>query len=468
MTTGWSKDAGYRVFRRFLANVLSQGGSVLLQLLSVPIFFAYWGNSIYGSWLILFTIPSLLSFSDLGLSTSAGNAMIHAVALQRVPEAVRLFQSTLFGITCAGSIIFIVTLGIVTFFPQALISIEGNSEADVATVIVFLAAYSVATQFICLITVGFRSDGRYALGSVLFFATSTVEYLVVMAVVLLGGKCVAVSAALFVVRTLGCVCLSRVLALRVPWLRQGFDDARIATLRSLARQSLAVLALPMAQATTLQGTVLVLGSLLSPGSVSAFVTVRTATRAGVQAVYLLNHALMPEFAAVGARDDAVRCAQLVIVNFLGIAITLAPVAFVLLAFGPVLIGAWTHGHVVPDRSLVVGMVAIMMVNAIWQPTANLLLALNRQESYAYAYVTLSFACLSLAYVLITYHGLEGAVIANFVLDMIMLIIIFYLVFLKQELGEIETKAGFARLKSTVRLRWISSWLYRRYPPANGA
>jgi O-antigen/teichoic acid export membrane protein len=463
MATGWSKDAGGRVLRGFLANALSQGGIILLQLLSVPIFFIYWGSAVYGSWLILFTLPSLLSFGDLGLSTSAGNDMIYAVASGRLSRAVGVFQSVLLAITCAGISVLIITVGIVAFIPSVLVPLGGHSSRDVAVIIVFLAAYSVALQYSGLFMAGFRSDGRYAFGSLLLFAISMVEYFVVMTIVVIGGKCIAVSAAFFVVRTLGCVSMSGILALRVPWLRQGFGDARMATLRGLAGKSLAAVALPIGYATTLQGTVLVLGSLLSPTLVSTFVTVRTATRMGVQGVSLLNHALMPEFAAVEARDDSIQRSQLVVANFFGIVITLAPIALVLIAFGPLLVGAWTRGHVVPDRSLVVGMVAVMIANGIWQPTSNLLLALNRQESYSYVYLALSLACLALSYVLISDFGIAGAVASNLLLDTMMLSLIFYLIFVPCRLGEIDLKAGFKRLTDTFRMRLRSSGLFRRQP-----
>jgi O-antigen/teichoic acid export membrane protein len=443
--TGWSKGVGKRVLTGFLANMLSQGGSIILQLVSIPIFLSYWSNAIYGSWLICFTLPALLSFGDLGLSTSAGNAMIHATALGRLPEAIRLFQSVLLAIGCIGIAMLIITVGVVTFFPAVLISIEGHSTHDVAMVIIFLAGYSAVSQYSGLLAVGFRSDGRYALGSILSFAVNSAENLVAIAVVIMGGKCVAVAASFFAVRALGCISLSRILALQVPWLRQGFADASMSALRGLARQSLAVLALPIAQTTMLQGVVLMVGSLLSPASVTIFVTVRTAARMGFQGALLVNHALMPEFAAVGARDDALQRSQLVVANFLGIALALVPVALILLTFGPSLIGLWTHGHVVPDRSLVAGLVAVMIVNGIWHPTSNLLLALNRQGSYAYVYVATSLVCLGLTYVLIGRFNIWGAIAANLVLDSTMLTFVFYLIFVRQDLGSVSLKAGSERL-----------------------
>jgi hypothetical protein len=67
------------MFRRILmgigANTLAQVSIAFIQLLAVPILIQSWGVTRYGTWLMIFTLPSALAISDFGFATSAGNDM---------------------------------------------------------------------------------------------------------------------------------------------------------------------------------------------------------------------------------------------------------------------------------------------------------------------------------------------------------------------------------------------------------
>lgn len=49
-----------------LANVVQKIVRIADQLLLVPFFLTHWGAAMYGEWLTLTIIPSVLAFSDLG------------------------------------------------------------------------------------------------------------------------------------------------------------------------------------------------------------------------------------------------------------------------------------------------------------------------------------------------------------------------------------------------------------------
>lgn len=66
-------------FRRLSLGVLANAYDKLviagIQLLLVPVLALHWGIEIYGTWVLLSTIPSFLSASDLGFATAAGTRM---------------------------------------------------------------------------------------------------------------------------------------------------------------------------------------------------------------------------------------------------------------------------------------------------------------------------------------------------------------------------------------------------------
>jgi hypothetical protein len=62
-----------RIISGFGSNLFGQLVTILIQILSLPIFLYYWDMSTYGSWLVLSALPSFLSMADVGMVQAAGN-----------------------------------------------------------------------------------------------------------------------------------------------------------------------------------------------------------------------------------------------------------------------------------------------------------------------------------------------------------------------------------------------------------
>ena len=76
----WRAFFSHRLVAGTLAGTYGQLVQLVVQLLSLPVFTAHWGLAGYGSWLILFTLPSTLAIADLGLTSAGGNSMTAAAA----------------------------------------------------------------------------------------------------------------------------------------------------------------------------------------------------------------------------------------------------------------------------------------------------------------------------------------------------------------------------------------------------
>ena len=103
----------------------------------------------------------------------------------------------------------------------------------------------------------------------------------------------------------------------------------------------------------------------------------------------------------------------------GSLIVVVPGSIVLLLFGPRIVQLWTHGAIQPGFALIAAMTAVMVVNGIWHPLSNLLLAVNRQASYSYVYAVASGVAVALAYPLCQAFGVVGAGLAIVLLDLFM-------------------------------------------------
>ena len=102
---------------------------------------------------------------------------------------------------------------------------------------------------------------------------------------------------------------------------------------------------------------------------------------------------------------------------------LVPGALVLLVFGQKIVALWTHGTVHPPFDLVAVMTAVMLVNGMWHPVSNLILAANRHATYSYTYLAAASASVALTYPLALWRQATGAGLALLALDGFMFLVV---------------------------------------------
>src|ERR1700712_3056048 len=89
----WKALFAHRIVAGTLVGYYGQFIQLGVQLVSLPVFAAHWGLAGYGTWLILFTIPSSLSLADLGLSSAGGNTMTAAATRGEFARARAIYGS---------------------------------------------------------------------------------------------------------------------------------------------------------------------------------------------------------------------------------------------------------------------------------------------------------------------------------------------------------------------------------------
>lgn len=418
-----------RLLRGIGANAFSQIVIIGLQLALVPVLATHWGLKLYGIWILLFTIPSYLALGDFGFATAAGIDMTMKVARGDKAGTLVTYHSALTAIVSVSTTIFIIAAIICTLLPERLVTFDiPVSPTAIRVVLILIVAYGLICLASSILMAGFRCSGHYATGVMGQSATQLVEGVACIVTVLCGGSLLAVAISYVVARTTCVIGQALVLTFQVPWLRLGLRGANVDEIKRLARPAFAAMALPFAQAAFLQGTPLALGAATGAATVPIFTTVRTLIRAGVQFTTLVNHALMPEFSTAVARGDARLQRHFLFATFATDAAILVPGAAVLLFFGQKIVTLWTHDAVNPGFDLVAVMTAVMLVNGMWHPVSNLILAANRHAAYSYIYLVAALVSVALCYPLSLWQGATGAGLALLALDCFMFCIVMRLAY----------------------------------------
>jgi O-antigen/teichoic acid export membrane protein len=410
-----------RLFKGLSANAFSQLVTVVVQLVGVPVLLHAWGPQVYGEWLVLVALPVYLSMTDLGFAQSAANDMTARVGRGDRTGALSVFQSLVrlvFAISIVGLAIVSFVLLNLRFLPY--FRFEAIDAVSVRWILWVLSAQVFAGLVDSVTHAGFRAGGEYALHVGIAAGTRLLQFASIWIVALMGGTPVAAATAFFAVRVVATATAGFVLTRRHRWLTFGTEHANSDELKRLVSPAMANLAFPFAQAVTIQGMVLVVGSILGPIAVVIFSTLRTLTRVPLQLVYAASHAAEPEIAAAFGGGDRVLMRSLFL-QTLRAGLWLAAVAAVVVSVaGSRILEWWTHGNVQMHWLLFAALLGSAVSSVLWYGALIVLRAANLHLRAASAYVVASLLSLACAGVLLAWrHDVAGAGLALLCMDAVM-------------------------------------------------
>ena len=411
-----------RLIAGFGANAFGRVATTFIQLCSVPVYLSHWGTSLYGEWLLLYSIPSYFLLSDIGFGTVAGNEMTMLVAAGNHQEAKAVFQSAWVLITAISISCMFLVLGSFWFLPfdrwfhLHLLTLRSARYAILLLTGTFLLALQET-----LFQSAFRCVGKYAYGTVAKSVLMVLSFAVVMMTIICGGQLTAVALALFLSNGLGTVVLWILLRHNIRWLRLGVEHASLGTIYRLASPAVSFMCFPMATALSLQGTLIVIGHVLGPVAVVVFSTARTISRSAYQAMQLVNTAVWPEMSVAFGQKD-IRLARKLHRRSCQISVILCLCTIcVITIFGNHLWRLWTVGRVATDSVLLNILLLQMFVAAFWFTSAVVPWAINKHQGVARLMLATTIFSLILTWLLCRVDSLRlrGAGIALVIGDALM-------------------------------------------------
>jgi O-antigen/teichoic acid export membrane protein len=396
-----------RLIASFMANIFGRLTTTIIQIIAVPVYLTHWGAHLYGEWLLLSTIPTYFSLSDIGLGSVAGNEMTMLVAAGKLDEALEVFQSVWIVTTACSSFVGVLLFGLIWFVPfDRWVHIQQMSMVDVRIVVLFLGLSTLLSMQETLFQACFRCVGRYAYGTSMRTTFTLSSFMLILVPVLLGLSPRWVALTSMLVNATGTFVLWFLLRREIKWIKFGVKYAHRSAVKRLVSPAIAMLSVPFANSLNLQGILLVIGSILGPTAVVVFSTARTISRSANQVMQLVNNSVWPEVsAAFGARNMDLarklhrRACQLSI--FLCICV-IAVVA----VFGRYIWKIWTVGKIPTDPVLLNIMLFQLLVSAFWFTSSVIPISINKHQSMARLLVVSSTVSLLIAAALMKVPALQ--------------------------------------------------------------
>lgn len=351
-------QTGSVAFGRLKSNRLFRGSAVGLagmvafaavQLVSVPLLSAAFGIRNYGLWLLLWTVPSYFTLSDLGLMTAASNDIASRWAGGHRMEAQRTYRSVGLIIHAVAMTISALVVAALVFSPANLWSAEFLANRDTLLLLVGWAALTLAAS---VPNTAMRASGRFVEASLSWDIGSMVEQLLMLVVAFRTRDMEKTALTLLVVRATILPVQHYLLHRFSPELSLGPGNVSMNEVRRLIGPALGVMGIPVAMALNLQGLLLVVGAFLGPIAVAMIGPTRSLVRIAIQVIGVMNRATIPEIAAAHGRGDVVAQRRLWLINRRLTALALGMTALVYAAIGVPVIAQWTGGRIVPPFLLV--------------------------------------------------------------------------------------------------------------------
>jgi O-antigen/teichoic acid export membrane protein len=397
------------------ANLFGQVVTVAIQLLSLPVFLHFWSLSRYGEWLMLSAIPAYLSAVDVGILSVGMNRMAILAAGGDVESAERIFHSML-----AFALVVIAVVGAIVL-PGLWFFSFGDSGVGVEhrVTLSLLIGAALVCVFCGLFESVFRACDDYPMGIMALNLARVAEWLGSIVGLVLGRSLVDVGLGYFCGRLIANVLTWFYIRYRYPQYRWSTRGASRAELADMVVPGLSYLSLPAANAFSLQGMVLLVGSMFGTPTLAVFSAYRTLARIGFQAVNMLTRVLWPEFSRRYGEGAFATMRGLYRYGTMATMVASIGGTFALYLAGPFVINLWTHGQIVYIPRLFNILLLVSALSGLWQVGLILLTATNRLGAVSIIFVVAAALSLGCAFLAGRRFGLEGAAWATILTEVAM-------------------------------------------------
>lgn len=418
-----------RIFKGIGAGSVGTVLTVIIQLVSIPLFLSSWGDQLYGEWLVFMTLPAYFAMSDFGFGTSGVNEMAMLAGANKKDEAVEVFQSIMALIFIVGGFLVGMALLLVFLSPvYDVLSFEIISKQHFQTCVLFIAVYIMLSLQLNLVKGAFRCENFFTYSVYLQHCMLIMETAILFSCLALGFQPLVVVEAMVAGRVIHFLVACFLLRHKVPWIQFGLSGLNFGVIKKLFEPSVTFLGFPVSNAILQQVPVMMVSHVLGASQVVVWSTTRTLVNMMQQVLGVVLHAIWPEFSrAFGEKDyDFMRLLHRKSVQF-AFWITCSMVVFLALT-GPEIIRIWTNGQIEPSLWVLLALLLSFVLRPIWYMSMIASMSTNNHSRIGRFNIVSASLAVGVGFLLLRFMGLPGLPLGLFLNEVILLFIVLPLSF----------------------------------------
>jgi O-antigen/teichoic acid export membrane protein len=398
-----------------------QGVNAIIQIAGIPLLLKFWGVHYYGEWLLLFTIPSYIAMSDMGLGSSTTSELSMLVEAKRDAEAKSILRNTFWFILIVGGIPFLLlttSLFILPWYDWLNFSAIPSDEFKPA--FVFLVLYIYLALFLTIPLGYYRVRQIYHRERYISSFFRVFEFVAIILAVMAGYKIIMVAFIYFIVRLLNLVFVLFDLTRKFESFRLLPFGFKYREIRHLLRPGLSAMTIYMGQNFMVQGLVSIIGIGVGSAQVVLFSTTRTLVNVVKQVVGIINLSVTSEFSYAYGAGNLSLLRKIFKLASRGNAL----IAFILLVglyvFGHQVISMWTGGKVEVLEPFFTLILIGAFFSTFWNTHLLLLVSTNLLGRTGIWFLGAAIMLLVINSIWINQFGLSGVAITILCFELLML------------------------------------------------
>lgn len=405
------------------ANIFGQICTIVIQFLGVPVFLAFWGQQLYGEWLMIIAIPSYLMVTGTGVGFVSGNKLQILVANNKEQEAAVVFQSAWTMILFLSIGLLIIAAPIIFFAPlNEWLNIKFNSPYQVKATLIIFCVYMFFSLWTELLTGVYRASSRFARGIFIMNLLRVLEFVGIITAVFFGGTIVVAALAYLCIRILGVIWMLLECA-KLPWFFISFSRASFAEMKSEFKAIVSFLGVPMSQALLIQGMTTIVGIRLGSASVVVFTVTRTLVNVIKQFASIIYSAILPEFSRSISTGDLKTARSIHRLSFQTTFWFVLISSALLFFLSDWIMLIWTGGKIHLDDLFFLLMLIVNIPYALSTVSSFVPASINKFSVIAITSFSNALMCTLTTYLLAPYFGLEAVPLTLLVAELVMFYVV---------------------------------------------
>lgn len=379
--------------KNFLALALNRGGTLVLQVVLVPVAIYLLGKDKYGEWLMLSAIPSYLMISDFGINITVTTSICTLIAKGDYSQAMALYKSANTFVMLIGGIV----LSLFTFssifiewnhFLSLKLIDEFNTEVTLSLLII-----STFISFVIGLLLGiYRAEGKFYLTESLAAIYYLLDSIVFIIIIYLGNSFIQVGLAQITWRVLFIIIISFKISKSYEWFSIRFTK-NIQPIISLLPTSIYYMAYIVGYGLILQGTILLVGKNLGTSSLVTFNTTRTLANSIKSFISVFYFSFLPEYTVLIAQNK-IEHAKRIFKKMFIITLYISISAVVIYYFaGEQIMNYWTKGKVHIEQPFYSLMLLTVFFSTLGNCAYTVLNATNENRTIGIYYSILAFSAM---------------------------------------------------------------------------
>lgn len=409
------------IYVQFLTFLLNIG----IQILAIPILLKYWGVEYYGEWLVIFSIPSYLGMSDLGLGTAATTEISLLIAENNFQKANKLLNSSFYFIQIIGFVLFTLLLIILYALPlHEFLSLHKINNPDFKICFILLSVYIYLALVITLPQGLYRVIGEFPRGQIISTIFRFFEFTLFFLVIILGGDCILAALSFLAVRILYVLFIFFDIKSKAKWIIFSSPHINFSIVNPVLKPSLSLMAITAGQAILGQGLITVIGTRGNSSDVVTFSAARTLVNFSKQIIGFLNLSFWGELTIAFAKKNNKYFIELITrLNQINFIFTIFGSIF-LYFFGTSIIKIWTNGEINIDIIFFNCLILYIIFDNIWSSNWTMLMSINKHLLTVIPFLISSIFTILIIYAFLPTFGLSIIPLSLIFSDIIMIIVVF--------------------------------------------